>query len=116
MTCTLVRAYPLWSKIVTIDGDFSCESNGIYLSGELRAEIYHQFYLWMLDFLFLPFSAIVFATIYRVPRMFRKVRDSVSFPTRMSVNDGACRSKRRPKRPRSAGHASKSALQSLVWG
>jgi hypothetical protein len=120
MTCTLVRAYPLWSKIVTIDGDFSHKNYGVYISGELRAEIYHQFYLWMLDFLFLPFSAIVFVTIYRVPRMFRKVCDSIplllGFPNGMSVNDAARAGQRGDQRDRKALGVHQGVLCSLWYG
>lgn len=79
MTCTLVRAFPLWTKMADARGDFhSRSSDYLYFSGELREVVYHQFYLWMLDFLFLPFSAIVFVTIYRAPRMLRKVGPALS--------------------------------------
>ncbi len=70
MTGTIVRAVPLWRELSKSKGDFRSD---YYFSSSVRGVVFRQFYLWMLDCLFLPFSFVVLVTIYRAPRMFRLV-------------------------------------------
>jgi hypothetical protein len=87
MTGTLVRAEPLWKAIFSAGSDFKNRASGLYFNDNLRSAIYHQFYLWMLDFLFMPFTVIVFVTIYRFPRMLREVSVRVSRKPRRDSSD-----------------------------
>jgi hypothetical protein len=72
VTCSW-RCCWLWSDLLDAGFDFS-KSRKPYINGEAREKLWKHFGLWFLDVFFLPFGLIVLVTIYRVPRMIRKVQ------------------------------------------
>ncbi len=65
-------------------------------STEIREKIWKHFRLWFLDVFVIPFSFVVFATVYRAPRMIRKCQDESSvmrrhgFVIKVRISERAC--------------------------
>jgi hypothetical protein len=87
---------PLASQLKKAGWDFSEANNsdkeeGFYFNSVFREVVWHNFYLWCLDILFLPFGMVVAVTVYRLPRMKRRMDAAADRATVASPADSEIR-------------------------